>query len=45
VFALHTRAAEALPSLPVKLQAEFNADLYRWEQNYFLKTASDVFSN
>jgi hypothetical protein len=37
VFALHTRAADALPSLPVKLQAEFNADLYRWEQNYFFE--------
>lgn len=37
VFALHTRAADALPSLPIRLMAEFNAELYRWEQNYFFE--------
>lgn len=37
LFALHTDATGALASLPVTLQAEFNADLYRWEQNYFFE--------
>lgn len=37
VFALHTGATGALASAPMKLQAEFNADLYRWEQGYFFE--------
>jgi aminoglycoside/choline kinase family phosphotransferase len=34
---LHTRAHLATPVEPPQLQVEFNADLYRWEQNYFLE--------
>ena len=37
LFTLHTRAHVAAPIEPPQLQAEFNADLYRWEQNYFLE--------
>jgi N-acetylmuramate 1-kinase len=37
VLALHTRAHVATPIEPPQLQAEFNAELYRWEQNYFLE--------
>ncbi len=33
---LHTRAHLAAPVEPPKLQSEFNGELYRWEQNYFL---------
>jgi hypothetical protein len=36
LFTLHTRAHLATPVEPPQLQAEFNAELYRWEQNYFL---------
>ena len=31
------RAHLAAPVEPPQLQAEFNAELYRWEQNYFLE--------
>jgi len=34
---LHIRAHAATPVEPPKFQAEFNAELYRWEQNYFLE--------
>lgn len=34
---LHTRAHLELTVEPPKLQAEFNAELYRWEQNYFVE--------
>jgi aminoglycoside/choline kinase family phosphotransferase len=37
LFILHTRAHTATPVEPPQLQVEFNADLYRWEQNYFLE--------
>jgi len=37
VLTLHTRAHLANPVEPPQLQAEFNAELYRWEQNYFLE--------
>src|SRR4051794_24887468 len=37
VLTLHTRAHLATPVEPPQLQAEFNAELYRWEQNYFLE--------
>ena len=37
LLALHTRAHVATPLEPPQLQAEFNAELYRWEQNYFLE--------
>ena len=37
LFTLHTRAHTATPVEPPELQAEFNAELYRWEQNYFLE--------
>lgn len=33
---LHTRAHRAPAAEIPQLQAEFNAELYRWEQNYFL---------
>jgi aminoglycoside/choline kinase family phosphotransferase len=36
LLTLHTQAHIAAPAEPPRLQAEFNADLYRWEQNYFL---------
>ena len=34
---LHTRAHLEIAAEPPKLQAEFNAELYRWEQNYFVE--------
>ncbi len=34
---LHTRAHAATPVEPPKFQVEFNAELYQWEQNYFLE--------
>lgn len=34
---LHTRAHVVHDGESPKLQAEFNAELYRWEQNYFLE--------
>ena len=37
VLTLHTQAHLATPVQPPRLQAEFNAELYRWEQNYFLE--------
>jgi aminoglycoside/choline kinase family phosphotransferase len=37
VLILHTRAHVATPVESPKLQVEFNAELYRWEQNYFLE--------
>jgi aminoglycoside/choline kinase family phosphotransferase len=37
LLTLHTQAHIAAPAEPPLLQAEFNADLYRWEQNYFLE--------
>src|SRR5205823_2877772 len=37
LLALHIRAHAADPVEPPQLQAEFNAELYRWEQNYFLE--------
>ncbi len=38
VLALHhTGPISPLPVEPPQLQAEFNAELYRWEQNYFLE--------
>ncbi len=35
LLTLHTRAHAAHDGEAPALQAEFNADLYRWEQNYF----------
>jgi hypothetical protein len=37
LLTLHTRAHTATPVEPPQLQVEFNAELYRWEQNYFLE--------
>lgn len=37
VLILHTRAHAASPVEPPRLQSEFNGELYRWEQNYFLE--------
>jgi len=37
LITLHTQAHLATPVEPPRLQAEFNAELYRWEQNYFLE--------
>jgi hypothetical protein len=37
VLTLHTRAHVATPVEPPQLQAEFNGELYRWEQNYFFE--------
>jgi N-acetylmuramate 1-kinase len=37
VFVLHSRAMDALAKSPLTVQAEFNAELYRWEQNYFFE--------
>ncbi|MEI9894316.1 MAG: phosphotransferase [Chthoniobacter sp.] len=37
LLTLHTRAHIATPVEPPELQAEFNTELYRWEQNYFLE--------
>jgi N-acetylmuramate 1-kinase len=34
---LHTEAMNALAHRALVLQTEFNADLYRWEQNYFFE--------
>lgn len=34
---LHTRAHLATPAEPPQLQVAFTAELYRWEQNYFLE--------
>jgi len=38
--ALHTRGFAALASTGLKLQADFNADLYEWEQNYFFENCA-----
>jgi aminoglycoside/choline kinase family phosphotransferase len=35
--ALHIRGFAALETTDLKLQAEFNAELYGWEQNYFFE--------
>jgi N-acetylmuramate 1-kinase len=35
--ALHTRGCEALGRTELTLQAEFNAELYAWEQHYFFE--------
>ncbi|EDY19352.1 aminoglycoside phosphotransferase [Chthoniobacter flavus Ellin428] len=37
ILILHTRAHLATPVESPQLQAEFNAELYRWEQNYFFE--------
>jgi aminoglycoside/choline kinase family phosphotransferase len=37
LLTLHTRAHAAHDGQWPRLQAEFNAELYRWEQNYFLE--------
>ena len=34
---LHAQGREALATAELRLQAEFNADLYSWEQNYFFE--------
>jgi aminoglycoside/choline kinase family phosphotransferase len=34
---LHLRGCNALQENPLTLQAEFNEDLYAWEQNYFFE--------
>ena len=38
--ALHTRGFEALGRAELKLQAEFNEELYGWEQNYFFENCA-----
>lgn len=42
---LHARARRALPASPLTLQKEFDADLYRWEQNYFFENCLGRFFN
>ncbi len=37
LVALHARAHRALPESGLTLQVEFNAELYRWEQDYFFE--------
>lgn len=39
-FLLHTRAMAFLPGSSVTLQKEFSAELYRWEQRYFLENCA-----
>ena len=38
--ALHSRGHEALAEAGLKLQAEFNKELYDWEQNYFFENCA-----
>ena len=38
---LHTRGIGALGATELKLQAEFNAQLYAWEQNYFFENCAE----
>jgi len=38
--ALHLRGRHALGLADLKLQAEFNEDLYAWEQNYFFENCA-----
>jgi aminoglycoside/choline kinase family phosphotransferase len=38
--ALHMRGCEALQLAELKLQAEFNEELYAWEQNYFFENCA-----
>jgi aminoglycoside/choline kinase family phosphotransferase len=38
--ALHMRGCHALARAGLVLQAEFNADLYAWEQNYFFENCA-----
>jgi aminoglycoside/choline kinase family phosphotransferase len=38
--ALHTRGYQGLGPAKLKLQAEFNEDLYLWEQNYFFENCA-----
>ncbi len=38
--ALHTRGIAALATAELKLQAEFNEELYAWEQNYFFENCA-----
>ncbi len=45
LLTLHTRAHVAYNGHPPTLQAEFNADLYRWEQNYFFENCLGRFFN
>ncbi len=40
LVALHARAHHALPDAGLTLEAEFNADLYAWEQNYFFENCA-----
>ncbi|HEX4085684.1 MAG TPA: phosphotransferase [Chthoniobacteraceae bacterium] len=40
VVALHTRGHHALPETGLTLQAEFNEELYLWEQNYFFENCA-----
>lgn len=37
LVALHARAHRALPESGLTLQVEFDAELYRWEQDYFFE--------
>jgi aminoglycoside/choline kinase family phosphotransferase len=37
---LHTRGCEALAEAPLTLQAEFNEELYAWEQHYFFENCA-----
>jgi aminoglycoside/choline kinase family phosphotransferase len=38
--ALHVRGVAALRATELKLQAEFNEELYAWEQNYFFENCA-----
>ncbi|MDB6156060.1 MAG: Aminoglycoside phosphotransferase [Chthoniobacteraceae bacterium] len=45
LLTLHTRAHVAYNGHPPTLQAEFNTELYRWEQNYFFENCLGRFFN
>lgn len=42
-FLMHTRAMDQLPLSDVTLQKEFTAELYQWEQRYFLENCVGKF--
>ncbi len=45
IVALHTRGHRAIAECELNLQVEFNAELYRWEQNYFFENCVQRFFN
>lgn len=43
ILLLHTQATKAFPCSGVRLQKEFNEDLYLWEQDYFFENCLEGF--